>query len=328
MQKILVVGGVGYIGSHMIKRFKDTNYEIEILDNLSSGRKEYTQNYNLYVCNLSDKEKVYKILQKGKYDLIMHFAASINVGESYRNPKMYQQNNVINTINLLECMKDLKINKFIFSSSAAVYGEPLHTPIKEHHPLSPVNPYGDTKAEVENILKNYEKSHGLKYVSLRYFNACGAHHDGTIGEIHDPETHLIPLALQVASGRRKNITIFGDDYPTPDGSCVRDYVHVMDIAEAHMLAMKNLFITNKSEVFNIGNSKGFSVKQIIEMVKKVTNVDIPFEILERRKGDPAQLIADNKKIVKQLNWHSKYSDLETIIKTAWNWEKKLKYHTG
>ena len=328
MQKILVVGGVGYIGSHMIKRFKDTNYEIEILDNLSSGRKEYTQNYNLYVCNLSDKEKVYKILQKGKYDLIMHFAASINVGESYRNPKMYQQNNVINTINLLECMKDLKINKFIFSSSAAVYGEPLHTPIKEHHPLSPVNPYGDTKAEVENILKNYEKSHGLKYVSLRYFNACGAHHDGTIGEIHDPETHLIPLALQVASGRRKNITIFGDDYPTPDGSCVRDYVHVMDIVEAHMLAMKNLFITNKSEVFNIGNSKGFSVKQIIEMVKKVTNVDIPFEILERRKGDPAQLIADNKKIVKQLNWHSKYSDLETIIKTAWNWEKKLKYHTG
>lgn len=328
MQKILVVGGVGYIGSHMIKRFKDTNYEIEILDNLSSGRKEYTQNYNLYVCNLSDKEKVYKILQKGKYDLIMHFAASINVGESYRNPKMYQQNNVINTINLLECMKDLKINKFIFSSSAAVYGEPLHTPIKEHHPLSPVNPYGDTKAEVENILKNYEKSHGLKYVSLRYFNACGAHHDGTIGEIHDPETHLIPLALQVASGRRKNITIFGDDYPTPDGSCVRDYVHVMDIVEAHMLAMKNLFITNKSEVFNIGNSKGFSVKQIIEMVKKVTNVDIPFEILERRKGDPAQLIADNKKIVKQLNWHSKYSDLETIIKTAWNWEKKLKYLTG
>lgn len=328
MQKILVVGGVGYIGSHMIKRFKDTNYEIEILDNLSSGRKEYTQNYNLYVCNLSDKEKVYKILQKGKYDLIMHFAASINVGESYRNPKMYQQNNVINTINLLECMKDLKINKFIFSSSAAVYGEPLHTPIKEHHPLCPVNPYGDTKAEVENILKNYEKSHGLKYVSLRYFNACGAHHDGTIGEIHDPETHLIPLALQVASGRRKNITIFGDDYPTPDGSCVRDYVHVMDIVEAHMLAMKNLFITNKSEVFNIGNSKGFSVKQIIEMVKKVTNVDIPFEILERRKGDPAQLIADNKKIVKQLNWHSKYSDLETIIKTAWNWEKKLKYHTG
>ena len=328
MQKILVVGGVGYIGSHMIKRFKDTNYEIEILDNLSSGRKEYTQNYNLYVCNLSDKEKVYKILQKGKYDLIMHFAASINVGESYRNPKMYQQNNVINTINLLECMKDLKINKFIFSSSAAVYGEPLHTPIKEHHPLRPVNPYGDTKAEVENVLKNFEKSHGLKYVSLRYFNACGAHHDGTIGEIHDPETHLIPLALQVASGRRKNITIFGDDYPTPDGSCVRDYVHVMDIAEAHMLAMKNLFITNKSEVFNIGNSKGFSVKQIIEMVKKVTNVDIPFEILERRKGDPAQLIADNKKIVKQLNWHSKYSDLETIIKTAWNWEKKLKYHTG
>ena len=326
--KILVAGGIGYIGSHMLKRFKETNYDIEILDNLSSGQKENTLNYKLHVCDLSDKETVYKILSEQNYDLVMHFAASINVEESYNDPKKYQQNNVINTINLLDCMKDLKINKFIFSSSAAVYGEPLHTPIKEHHPLSPVNPYGDTKAEVENILKNYEKSHGLKYVSLRYFNACGAHHDGTIGEIHDPETHLIPLALQVASGRRKNITIFGDDYPTPDGSCVRDYVHVMDIVEAHMLAMKNLFLTNKSEVFNIGNSKGFSVKQIIEMVKKVTNVDIPFEILERRKGDPAQLIADNKKIVKQLNWHSKYSDLETIIKTAWNWEKKLKYHTG
>ena len=205
--KILVVGGVGYIGSHMLKRFKETNYEIEILDNLSSGQKENAQNYKLYVCDLLDKQTVYKILSEQNYDLVMHFAASINVEESYKNPKKYQQNNVINTINLLECMKDLKINKFIFSSSAAVYGEPEHIPVTELHPFNPVNPYGDTKAEVENALKSYEESCDLKYMSLRYFNACGAHLDGSIGEMHKPETHLIPLVLQVASGR-KNILKF------------------------------------------------------------------------------------------------------------------------
>ena len=308
----------------MLKRFKETNYDIEILDNLSSGQKDNTQNYKLHVCDLSDKETVYKILLEQNYDLVMHFAASINVEESYNNPKKYQQNNVINTINLLDCMKDLKINKFIFSSSAAVYGEPEHLPVTELHPFNPVNPYGDTKAEVENILKSYEKSCGLKYVSLRYFNACGAHLDGTIGEMHDPETHLIPLVLQVASGRKKHISVFGDDYPTPDGTCVRDYVHVMDIVEAHILAMENLTNTNKSQVFNIGNNKGFSVNQIIQMAKEITKVDIPFKIQGRRKGDPAELIADNKKIINLLNWNPKYSDLETIVKSAWNWEKTLK----
>ena len=308
----------------MLKRFKETNYDIEILDNLSSGQKENAQNYKLYVCDLLDKQTVYKILSEQNYDLVMHFAASINVEESYKNPKKYQQNNVINTINLLECMKDLKINKFIFSSSAAVYGEPEHIPVTELHPFNPVNPYGDTKAEVENALKSYEESCDLKYMSLRYFNACGAHLDGSIGEMHKPETHLIPLVLQVASGRKKHIEIFGDDYPTQDGTCVRDYVHVMDIVEAHMLAMENLVNTNKSQVFNIGNSKGFSVKQIIQMTKEITKVDIPVKILARRKGDPAQLIADNKKITNILNWNPKYSDLETIVKTAWNWEKKLK----
>ena len=308
----------------MLKRFKETNYDIEILDNLSSGQKENTLDYKLHVCDLSDKETVYKILSEQNYDLVMHFAASINVEESYNNPKKYQQNNVINTINLLDCMKDLKINKFIFSSSAAVYGEPEHLPVTELHPFNPVNPYGDTKAEVENILKSYEKSCGLKYVSLRYFNACGAHLDGTIGEMHDPETHLIPLVLQVASGRKKHISVFGDDYPTPDGTCVRDYVHVMDIVEAHILAMENLMSTNKSQVFNIGNNKGFSVNQIIQMAKEITKVDIPFKIQGRRKGDPAELIADNKKIINLLNWNPKYSDLETIVKSAWNWEKTLK----
>lgn len=322
--KILVVGGMGYIGSHMLKRFKETNYEIEILDNLSSGQKKNTQNYKLHVCDLSDKEKVYKILLEENYDLVMHFAASINVEESYNNPEKYQQNNIINTINLLECMKVLKIKKFIFSSSAAVYGEPEHIPITEGHPLKPINPYGDTKAEVEKVLKKYDEHYGLKYVSLRYFNACGAHLDGTLGEMHDPETHLIPILLQVASGRRKHINVFGDDYPTPDGSCLRDYVHVMDIAEAHMLALENLVSTKTSQVFNIGNSKGFSVKEIIQKAKEITKVDIPFKVLGRRKGDPAKLIADNKKITNLLNWNPKYSDLETIVKTAWNWEKNFK----
>ena len=308
----------------MLKRFKETNYDIEILDNLSSGQKENTLDYKLHVCDLSDKETVYKILSEQNYDLVMHFAASINVEESYNDPKKYQQNNVINTINLLDCMKDLKINKFIFSSSAAVYGEPEHLPVTELHPFNPVNPYGGTKAEVEKILKSYDESCGLKYVSLRYFNACGAHHDGTIGEMHDPETHLIPLVLQVASGRKKHISVFGDDYPTPDGTCVRDYVHVMDIVEAHILAMENLTNTNKSQVFNIGNNKGFSVNQIIQMAKEITKVDIPIKVQGRRKGDPAKLIADNKKIINLLNWNPKYSDLETIVKSAWNWEKTLK----
>ena len=308
----------------MLKRFKETNYDIEILDNLSSGQKENTLDYKLHVCDLSDKEIVYKILSEQNYDLVMHFAASINVEESYNDPKKYQQNNVINTINLLDCMKDLKINKFIFSSSAAVYGEPEHLPVTELHPFNPVNPYGGTKAEVEKILKSYEESCGLKYVSLRYFNACGAHHDGTIGEMHDPETHLIPLVLQVASGRKKHISVFGDDYPTPDGTCVRDYVHVMDIVEAHILAMENLTNTNKSQVFNIGNNKGFSVNQIIQVAKEITKVDIPIKVQGRRKGDPAKLIADNKKIINLLNWNPKYSDLDTIVKSAWNWEKKVK----
>ena len=322
--KILVVGGVGYIGSHMIKRFKGTKYQIEILDNLSSGQESNALNYKLHICDLSDKKSVHKILLENNYDLVMHFAASINVEESYNNPEKYKQNNIVNTLNLLDCMRELKINRFIFSSSAAVYGEPVIIPINEQHSLSPVNPYGETKAKVEKMLRNYDESYGLKYVSLRYFNACGAHLDGTIGEMHDPETHLIPLVLQVASGRRKHINIFGDDYPTIDGSCVRDYVHVMDIVEAHILAMENLINTNQSQIFNIGNNKGYSVKQIIQTAKDVTNIEIPVEILKKRKGDPAQLIADNKKIVKQLNWQPKHSDLETIIKTAWNWEKEPK----
>jgi UDP-glucose 4-epimerase len=323
--KILIVGGAGYIGSHMIKRFQSTDYQIEVLDNLSTGFKENSQNYKLHICELSNKDQVYNILKDNKYSAVMHFASSINVGESYNNPIKYYENNVTNTLNLLECMIDLKILNFIFSSTAAVYGEPDKTPIKEEQILSPVNPYGNTKAIVEKILNDYDKSYGLKYISLRYFNACGAHIDGTIGEKHNPETHLIPLILQAASGRRNNFKIYGDDYNTKDGTCIRDYIHVMDIAEAHLLSLEKLIQTQNSHIFNIGNNQGYSIREIMGAVEEVTQMKIPHEISERRKGDPAELIADNKKITKELNWSAKYSDLKTIINTAWEWEKKLSH---
>ena len=321
--KILVVGGAGYIGSHMVKRFQDTDHEVEILDNLSTGFELNAQNYKLHICDLSNKDLVYQILKENKYEVVMHFASYINVGESYSQPEKYYKNNVTNTLNLLDCMIDLKILNFIFSSTAAVYGEPQNIPITEAQKISPVNPYGNTKAIVEKILKDYDEAYGLKYISLRYFNACGAHIDGTIGERHNPETHLIPLILQAASGRKKNFTIHGDDYDTKDGTCIRDYIHVMDLAEAHLLSLEDLIKTQNSEIYNIGNNQGFSVKEIIKIAETVTNTKIPYEIAGRRKGDPAQLIADNKIIMEKLNWSANYSDLNTIIKTAWEWEKRL-----
>ena len=321
--KILLVGGAGYIGSHMIKRFQQTDHQIEILDNLSTGYEENVQNYKFHKCDLSNKEQTHQILKDNKYDVIMHFASFINVGESYDNPKKYYENNVTNTLNLLDCMVDLKISKFIFSSTAAVYGEPSLIPIDEEQPLKPVNPYGNTKAIVENILAEYDKAYGLKYISLRYFNACGAHVDGTIGERHDPETHLIPLILQAASGRIENITIYGSDYPTKDGTCIRDYVHVMDLVEAHLLALDNLAINQTSNIFNIGSNNGFSVNDIIQVAEEVSKKKIPTIIGSKRKGDPSKLVADNKKISRELNWIPQYSDLKTIISTAWNWEQKL-----
>ena len=321
--KILVVGGAGYIGSHMIKRFQDTDYQIEVLDNLSTGFEVNTQNYKLHVCDLSNKDQVHQILKDNNYESIMHFASFINVGESYIYPKKYYDNNVINTLNLLDCMVDLKISNFIFSSTAAVYGETSSTPIKEDQNIAPVNPYGNTKAIVEKILKDYDEAYGLKYISLRYFNACGAHIDGTIGERHDPETHLIPLILQSASGRRKDLKVYGDDYDTKDGTCVRDYIHVMDLANAHLSSLEKLIKNQKSDIYNIGNNQGFSVKEIISMAEKVTQSKIPYEITSRRKGDPSELIADNKKISENLNWSANYSDLQTILETAWEWEKRL-----
>ena len=320
--KILVVGGAGYVGSHMLKRFQGTNHKVEVLDNLSTGFEMNCLDFKLHKCDLANREEVYSILQNN-YDLVMHFASYINVGESYTNPKKYYENNVANTLNLLNCMVDLKILNFVFSSTAAVYGEPKSNPISENHSMIPVNPYGHTKAIVENILKDYDNAYGLKSISLRYFNACGAHSDGTIGERHDPETHLIPLILQAASGRKNKITMYGDDYPTKDGTCIRDYIHVMDLAEAHLLALDRLSQTQLSDVYNVGNNEGFSVREIIEVAKKITNRKMDIEIQSRRKGDPAELIADNQKIKSELNWKAKHSDLDKIISSAWQWEQKL-----
>ena len=321
--KILVVGGAGYIGSHMLKRFQNTNYNIEILDNLSTGYKDNTLGYPFHNCDLADKNHLHSIIQNGKYNLIMHFASYINVEESYINPQKYYENNVTNTENLLNCMVQNKILNFIFSSSAAVYGEPDSIPISEEHTIKPVNPYGQTKAIVEGILKDYDTTYGLKSICLRYFNACGAHLDGSIGEQHNPETHLIPLILQAASGRMENICIYGDDYQTKDGTCIRDYIHVMDIAEAHLLALEFLKEKQISEIFNIGNNEGFSVKELIKIAQEITQKKIKVNVLKRRKGDPAQLIANNKKITHLLNWSAQYSDLKTIISSAWQWEQKL-----
>jgi UDP-glucose 4-epimerase len=320
--KILVVGGAGYIGSHMLKRLQNTNHKVEVLDNLSTGFETNTLGFPFHKCDLADKDHVYTILQN-KYDLVMHFASYINVGESYINPQKYYENNVQNTLNLLSCMIDLKILNFIFSSTAAVYGEPESVPISEDQKINPVNPYGQTKAIVENILKDYDKAYGLKFMSLRYFNACGAHPDGTIGERHDPETHLIPLILQAASGRKDKVKVYGDDYPTKDGTCIRDYIHVMDLAEAHLLALEDLYQNQSSEIYNIGNNQGFSVSEIVNAAKEITQKKINIEISDRRNGDPGQLIADNNKIIKNLKWSAQYSDLKTIISSAWQWEQKL-----
>jgi len=321
--KILIVGGAGYIGSHMIKRFLQTDHEVVILDNLSTGYEDNCQGLPLHHIDLKDKDQVLQFLKTQSFDAVMHFASFINVGESYHHPEKYYQNNVINSFHLLDAMSRCGIKNFIFSSSAAVYGEPLQIPINEDHPIVPVNPYGTTKAEVEKKLEEYRLNKGLKYISLRYFNACGAHLDGSIGERHKPETHLIPLILQAASGRKKNIQIHGHDYDTPDGTCIRDYIHVMDLVEAHLLALNSLINNGQSAIYNIGNNQGFSVKEIIQAAETVTQKQIPIEMGERRKGDPAKLIADNQKIIQELNWHPRYSDLNTILSTAWQWEKKL-----
>ncbi len=320
--RILVTGGAGYIGSHVVKMLCQRGFKVGILDNLSSG-KDFPPYGEHYKVDLSDVSAVKKVLKDFKPDVVMHFAAYIVVPESVRMPLKYYANNVANTINLLNLMKELEIKFFVFSSSAAVYGIPEKVPVSEEAPLKPINPYGETKAMIEKVLEDSSLAEEVIYASLRYFNVAGADPEGELGPSYNQPTHLIIRALKAAKGELPRLEIYGTDYPTPDGTCIRDFIHVMDLAEAHLLVMDYLLLNKKSLVLNCGYGRGFSVREVVEVVKKVTGKD--FEVVEapRRPGDPPVLVADNSKIKKLLSWTPKYDSLETIIEHAWNWEKSL-----
>ena len=326
--KLLVVGGAGYIGSHMVKMLTNSGHNVIILDNLSTGFRELAIYGELIVGDLADESLLDDLFSKYQFDGVLHFAAASLVGESMTDPAKYYRNNVSNTINLLDVMVKYGVKSFVFSSSAAVYGEPNSNLIDEDHVKAPINPYGSTKLMIERILKDYAAAYGLNSVSLRYFNACGADPEGELGECHDPETHLIPLILQAASGRRESITVFGRDYATDDGTCVRDYVHINDLCTAHALALDKLTSSNNAGAlsYNLGNSSGFSVQQVIDVVQTVVSKDgysVTVVDGERRAGDPAALVANAAKAKSELGWQPEYDDLEVIVGHAWEWEKEL-----
>ncbi|WP_010240619.1 UDP-glucose 4-epimerase GalE [Clostridium arbusti] len=318
---ILVCGGAGYIGSHMVAHLLENKKEVIIVDNLQKGHKDSLLGGKLYVGDLRDTEFLSKVFTENKIEAVIDFAADSLVGESVENPLKYFNNNIGSTINLLQVMQKHNVKYIVFSSTAATYGEPENVPIQEQDKTFPTNPYGESKLAVEKILKWCDKAYGIKYTALRYFNAAGAHTNGKIGEDHRPESHLIPLILQVALKKREKIMIFGDDYDTADGSCVRDYIHVSDLAAAHLLALKRLQNGGDSRIYNLGNGKGFSVKEVVDVTRKVTGVEIKAEVAPRRAGDPATLIASSEKAIEELDWKPQYNSLETIIDTAWNWHK-------
>lgn len=321
---ILIVGGAGYIGSHINKELTKQGFKTVVFDNLSSGKKELVKWGEFVEGDLGNIEDIRGVFKKYPIEAVLHFAAFKAVGESVTDPQKYYVNNVANSLNLFKVMMENKVNKFIFSSSAAVYGVPQYIPIDEKHPTNPINPYGETKLIIEHIMRDYSAAYDFKYVSLRYFNACGADLEGETGEWQGSSANLIPLTLDAAIGAREEIGIFGTDYPTLDGTCIRDYVHVTDLADAHLLALKYLNEGGNSEVLNLGNGKGFSVKEVIDMAKKITGIDFKVTEKERRAGDPPELIADSKKAREILKWEPKYFDLETIMSSAWNWHKQFK----
>ena len=321
--KILVAGGAGYIGSHTVYELIDNGADVVIIDSLETGHIEAVHpKARFYQGDIRDRAFLDDVLTKEKnIDGVIHFAANSLVGESMTNPLKYYDNNVYGTKVLLEKLIEYGINHVVFSSTAATYGAPKSIPIVETDPTQPTNAYGETKLAMEKMFKWCDVAHGLKYVALRYFNACGAHISGKIGEAHNPESHLIPLILQVPNGKRESIKVFGTDYPTKDGTCVRDYIHVTDLAAAHILAVKYLIDGNESNTFNLGNGVGFTVNEVIEKAKQVTKLPIKVEQDARRAGDPAVLIASSEKAKEVLGWKPKYDSLETIIETAWNWHK-------
>ncbi len=327
---VLVLGGAGYIGSHMVHMLIKKNIEVVVVDNLSTGHKEAVhKNAKLYVGSLEDSEFMDKVFEENDINDVIHFAAFSLVGESVEEPLKYFENNVAGTISLLKTMVKHDVKNIVFSSTAATFGEPKEIPIVEEAIKEPTNPYGESKLSVEKILKWCDKAYGLKYGVLRYFNVAGADESGQIGEAHNPETHLIPLVLKTALGQRDKIYIYGDDYDTEDGTCIRDYIHVTDLCDAHLLTLNKIKESKESVTYNLGNGKGFTVKEIIEVCKKVTNINFEVEVGERRAGDPAVLIASSEKAIKELQWQPKYNDLDTIIKSAWNWHKNnLKNYKG
>lgn len=324
MKNILVIGGAGYIGSHMVRMLAKQGYNPVVFDNLSKGHREAVVNYPFELGDLGDKARLTEVFKKYGIEAVMHFAAFAEVGESVKEPSKYYHNNVAKVLDLLDALVENDIKYFVFSSTAATFGEPVRPKIDESHPQNPINPYGNTKLMVEKILADFDTAYGLKATALRYFNASGADDSGEIGESHNPETHLIPIVLQAAAGKRASIKMFGTDYPTPDGTCVRDYVHVNDLARAHILALEKMFKDNVSERFNLGSGNGFSVAEIVKEAKRITGIDFTVENAPRRDGDPAVLVADSAKAERILGWKPQYN-LTRIIETAWNWEQHRKY---
>lgn len=323
---ILVTGGCGYIGSHFVKFLQqNSDHKVIVFDNLSRGHREaINSDVDFEKIDLLNPSEIEIGLSKYKIDAVVHFAAFAYVGESVEDPGLYYTNNVTGSINLIKEINKAGIKKFIFSSTCSLYGNPNQVPISESEPTKPINPYAQTKLMIEKVLADFDLSHNLKYAALRYFNAAGADFEGEIGESHDPEPHLIPIVLQTALGKREHIKIFGDDYDTPDGTCIRDYIHVYDLADAHLKALEYLVRGENSDFFNLGTGDGNSVKELIDKAREVTGKEIKSVIAERRAGDPAVLVADNKKAKNILGWNPKYN-LDDIIKSAWNWHQNQKY---
>jgi len=319
---ILVTGGAGYIGSHTAAELLARGENVIVLDSLQTGHRQAVLSDRYYQGDIRDTALLDQIFGEHEIEAVIHFAASSLVGESVMDPLKYYDNNVVAAQRLLAAMHRHGVNKIVFSSTAATYGEPKRTPIEETDPTEPTSPYGETKLAIERMLAWCDRAYGIRSVSLRYFNAAGAHPEGWIGEDHTPETHLIPIVLQVALGQREHVSIFGDDYPTPDGTCIRDYIHVMDLAQAHFLALQRLRNTGESGIYNLGNGTGFSVKQIIEKCREITGHPIPAVVSPRRPGDPAVLIASSRKAKQELGWTPQYEDVGTIIETAWKWHRR------
>jgi UDP-glucose-4-epimerase GalE len=322
LPSVVVAGGAGYIGSHMVAMLRENGYAPVVVDNLSTGHADAVQDAVLERGDIGDAAFIAAVLQRHQPVCVMHFAAFSQVAESTAKPGLYWHNNVVQTLTLLEAMRGHGVDRFIFSSSAAVYGTPSQVPIPEDHPCRPINPYGHTKLAVEHLLRDFDRAHGLRSVSLRYFNAAGAHPDGTLGERHEPETHLLPLVLQVASGRLERLSRYGLSHGTPDGSCVRDFVHVQDLCHAHLLALRRLEAGGGSAVYNLGSGSGHSVSQVIEAARRITGHPIPVRDEPPRPGDPPVLVADAARARSELGWAPKYPELDAMIAHAWAWERR------